>query len=132
MKILALDYGSRRIGLALGDSRLGLATPVGSLENRGEATLQSIVEKVKEHGVSLVLVGLPLTPTGREGQRASEVKEFFSRLRELMPQEVDMLLWDERDTTQEAYRLLQGHRKKRELKDSLSAYVLLLEYLESL
>ncbi|MEN3029091.1 MAG: Holliday junction resolvase RuvX [Aquificaceae bacterium] len=134
MKVLAVDYGSKRIGLALGDTRLGLAVPLGSIENRGGESLSFIREKAREKDVSLLLLGLPLTPSGREGQRAREVREFFQKLREVLPEKVEVILWDERDTTLEAYRMLKGvdWRKKRELKDSLSAYTLLLEYMESL
>ncbi|MCS7171218.1 MAG: Holliday junction resolvase RuvX [Aquificaceae bacterium] len=134
MKVLAIDYGSKRIGLALGDTRLGVAVPLASIENKGEDSLFKILEKVKEQGVSCVLVGLPLTPAGKEGQRAKEVREFFQHLRKVMPQEVEIRMWDERYTTLEAYRMLEGlsSKRKKELKDSVSAYAILLEYMESL
>ncbi|MCS6958143.1 MAG: Holliday junction resolvase RuvX [Aquificaceae bacterium] len=134
MKVLAIDYGTKRIGLAVGDTRLGVGVPLGSLLNKGEGTLLQIAEKVKEQSVSLVLLGLPLTPKGKEGQRAKEVRGFFQKLKEVLPEGVEVLLWDERYTTLEAYRMLEGQseKKKKELKDSLSAYAILLEYLESL
>ncbi|MEJ5339633.1 MAG: Holliday junction resolvase RuvX [Aquificaceae bacterium] len=134
MKVLAIDYGSKRIGLALGDTGLGIALPLESIENKGEKTLQSIVSKVKEHGVYLILVGLPLTPLGKEGQRAGEAREFSEKLKSLLPAGVEVILWDERYTTKEAYRMMEGFRpeKKKKIKDSLSAYVILLEYMESL
>lgn len=134
MKVLAVDYGSRRIGLALGDTRLGIAVPLESLENKGERTLLGLVEKIKELGVHAVVVGLPLTPSGKEGQRAREVREFTERLRAHLPEGVEILFWDERYTTIEAYSLMEGLKasKKKRLKDSLSAYVILLEYMESL
>ncbi|MCS6998685.1 MAG: Holliday junction resolvase RuvX [Aquificaceae bacterium] len=134
MKVLALDYGSKRIGLALGDTRLGLAVPLGSIENKGEDSLLLIKERVEEQSVSLLLLGMPLTPSGREGQRAKEVRQFLQKLRGVLPENVEVILWDERDTTLEAYRMLEGvhWKRKKELKDSLSAYALLLEYMESL
>jgi len=134
LKVLAIDYGSKRIGLALGDTRLGIALPLESIENRGEKTLRTIADKVKEFGAHIILIGLPLTPRGREGQRVKEVKDFLEKLKNFLSEDVEVLLWDERYTTKEAYRLMQDvNLKKREkLKDSLSAYLILLEYIESL
>lgn len=133
MRVLAIDYGSRRIGLAIGDTNLRIATPVETLENKGGA-LERIANIVKERQISLVLVGLPLTPSGKEGQRAKEVRSFVEALRSLLPEETEVRLWDERYTTEEALRLVHGLSisKKKELKDSLSAYVILTEYFESL
>ncbi len=134
MKVLAVDYGKKRIGLALGDTSLKVATPINSIQNSGEGAIREILSKVEEYKVSLILLGLPLTPSGKEGERAREVRAFFESLRTRLPEKVEILLWDERYTTKEAYHLMEGFnwRKKKNLKDSLSAYVILLEYIESL
>ncbi len=134
MKVLAIDYGSKRIGLALGDTTLGIALPLEVIENKGEKTLQVISNKVKDFVVHIFLLGLPLTQRGKEGQRAKEVKGFTEKLKEFLPEDVEIILWDERYTTEEAYRLMQGVglKRKERLKDSLSAYIILLEYMESL
>ncbi len=134
MKVLAIDYGSKRIGLALGDTRLGIALPLEGIENRGEKTLRTIADKVRELGAHIILIGLPLTPRGREGQRVREVKDFSEKLKNFLSEDVEVLLWDERYTTEEAYRLMQdvNPKKREKLKDSLSAYLILLEYIESL
>ena len=133
MRVLALDYGSKRIGLALGDSNLKIAVPLKSLRNH-ERVFSEIASILEEKGVDILLVGLPLTPSGAEGQRAKEVKDFVEKLKSCLPEHVEVVLWDERYTTQEALRLMEGlsPRKKKELKDSLSAYVILTEYFESL
>ncbi|MFN3599216.1 MAG: Holliday junction resolvase RuvX [Aquificaceae bacterium] len=134
MKVLAVDYGRKRIGLALGDTSLGLSIPIDSIKNSGEGVLSELLKRVEEYKVSLVLIGLPLTPSGKEGERAREVKAFFESLRSIIPEDVEMILWDERYTTEEAYRMMEGvgWKRKKDLKDSLSAYAILLEYLESL
>ncbi|ADO44878.1 Holliday junction resolvase YqgF [Hydrogenobacter thermophilus TK-6] len=133
MKVLALDYGSKRIGLALGDTSLNIASPLGVFENR-EGVVEKIRNLISEYRVSLLIVGLPLTPRGQKGQRAKEVEEFVKKLRESLPEEIELLMWDERYTTKEAYWLLQDlpPTKRKKLKDSLSAYIILKEYLESL
>lgn len=106
MKVLALDYGSKRIGLALGDTSLNIASPLGVFENR-EGVVEKIRNLISEYRVSLLIVGLPLTPRGQKGQRAKEVEEFVKKLRESLPEEIELLMWDERYTTKEAYWLLQ-------------------------
>ncbi|WP_448588228.1 Holliday junction resolvase RuvX [Thermocrinis sp.] len=130
MKVLSVDWGSKRIGLALGDTRLKLATPLKPIENNGEV-FNALISKVKQYEVDLILVGLPLTPSGKEGQRALEVRKFVQKLRELLPEDLPVEFWDERYTTEEAYRLMEGVKKKKEFKDSLSAYVMLIEFFES-
>ncbi|MFN3975460.1 MAG: Holliday junction resolvase RuvX [Aquificaceae bacterium] len=134
MKVLAVDYGRRRIGLALGDTNLKIAVPLGSIENRNQRVFEEISQRIKELGISVVLLGLPLTPSGREGERAKEVKDFLEALKSHIPEGVEIILWDERYTTKEAYSMMEGlkWKKKKELKDSISAYAILLEYLESL
>jgi len=132
LKVLAVDYGSKRIGLALGDTNLKIATPLGSVENKG-GLIEKIREIVEDYRVGVIVVGLPLTPRGNKGQRAKEVEEFVERLRHNF-EDTDIVLWDERYTTLEAMSLLEGASpfKKRKLKDALSAYVILKEYLDSL
>jgi len=131
LKVLAIDWGTKKIGLALGDTSLKLAVPLKPLYN-GEGVYSSILSVIREYGVNLVLLGLPLTPSGKEGQRALEVRKFAKELESILPEGVSLDFWDERYTTEEALRLAEGFRKKRELKDSLSAYVMLIEFFESL
>lgn len=131
LKVLAIDWGTKRLGLALGDTSLKLAIPLKPLYN-GERVYSSILSIIQEYGVNLVLLGLPLTPSGKEGQRALEVRKFAKELESMLPEGVSLDFWDERYTTEEALRLAEGFRKKRELKDSLSAYVMLIEFFESL
>lgn len=131
LKVLAIDWGTKRLGLALGDTSLKLAVPLKPLYN-GEGVYSSILSVIREYGVNFVLLGLPLTPSGKEGQRALEVRKFAKELESILPEVVSLDFWDERYTTEEALRLAEGFRKKRELKDSLSAYVMLIEFFESL
>lgn len=133
MKVLAIDYGNKRVGLALGDTNLKIASPFKVIENR-EDIWQKIRSIVEEHQVSVVLVGLPLTPRGNLGLRAKQVEEFVKNLKENLPEDIDIITWDERYTTREAYWLLENlpASKRKKLKDSVSAYVILKEYLETL
>ena len=129
MKVLSIDWGSKRIGLALGDAQLKLIVPLKPIDNDGRV-FDEILERVKQHRVDLILLGLPLTLSGKEGQRALEVREFARRLKQLLLEDVALEFWDERYTTEEALRL--AGNKKKEFKDSLSAYVILSEFFDSL
>ncbi|SHK25018.1 Holliday junction resolvase RuvX [Thermocrinis minervae] len=130
MKVLALDYGSKKIGVAIGDTELKIASPLTSFKN-GEAFFSYFKNLVEQYNVSLVVVGLPLTLRGKEGQRAQEVKEFVRKLREYLKDSVQIVLWDERFTTKEAYSYIAQlpSKKRKEIKDAMAAYVILKEYL---
>lgn len=102
-RILALDFGDARCGCALSDPTGTLATPIGAVERpasrKGLAQLAKIAD---ENAVDRVVVGLPLTLAGEEGQQARATREFAARLAELVFVPVDM--HDERLTTKQAER----------------------------
>lgn len=143
-KILAIDYGRARIGLAIADMPHGLAQPLATLEriNRNE-DMRRLRELVRDHGVKLILVGLPLRLDGTRGDMAEECERFAHRIRKQIGVPVEMV--DERLTSWEAERQLEeqfGRRskitdsasKKKPVEkfsvDSMAAAILLREYLE--
>jgi putative pre-16S rRNA nuclease len=103
MRILALDHGSARCGVAVSDPTGTLATPLGAVERpdtkRGLAALARLVE---DQGVERVLVGLPLTMRGEEGEQAERARTFAERLERKVSVPVE--LHDERLTTRLAER----------------------------
>jgi putative Holliday junction resolvase len=102
-RILALDFGDARCGCALSDPTGTLATPIGAVERPATRKgLQRLAELAREHEVDRVVVGLPLTLAGEEGEQASATREFAARLGELVSVPVDM--HDERLTTRQAER----------------------------
>ena len=132
-RILGVDYGARRIGLAVSDAEGHIAFPEGTLERRGERRdLESLCALVKEKGVVAIVVGLPLHLDGRRGPEAQAAEAFGRRLSEATGVPVEML--DERWTTQEADRALRESgrkgRKKRQVIDAVAATLLLRTYLE--
>ena len=131
MKIIAIDFGTKRVGLAIGDTDLGIAVPKGVLRNDANL-LDRIEDIVRSKGVNKVVVGLPLTPSGREGERAKLVREFAEALRKRL-KDVDIEFWDERYSTMEAESRLRDlpPRKRREVLDAISAQIILEEYLHS-
>lgn len=98
MKVLALDYGSARTGVAVSDPSGTLARPLEIVEGAGsEDGLARIAELVREHDAERVVVGLPLTMSGEHGEQAAETERFVSRLRETL--DVPVESFDERFTT---------------------------------
>jgi putative Holliday junction resolvase len=98
VKVLALDYGSARTGVAVSDPTGTVARPVGVVERAGsDDGLAQLAELVREQEAELVVVGEPLTMRGEPGEQAAETEEFVSRLRETL--DVPVESFDERFTT---------------------------------
>jgi putative Holliday junction resolvase len=144
VRILALDYGRARIGMAIADAQTALAQPLGTLDriNRNE-DMRRLRELVREHGVRQIVVGLPLRLDGTRGDMAEEAARFGQRVHKQLGLPVEMV--DERLTSWEAERLLEeqqgrtihaapGKKKKKENEkmgvDAMAAALILKEYLD--
>jgi putative Holliday junction resolvase len=133
-RILGLDVGQARIGVAVSDpwGMTAQGLDVISLEDEEEA-LMRIKALVEERGVSKVVVGLPRNMDGSLGSQAQWTMEFAEKLRERVPVPVEM--WDERLTTVWAERILIGagvrRRKRRDVVDQVAAAILLQSYLDA-
>jgi putative Holliday junction resolvase len=104
MRVLALDYGRTRCGVALSDPTGTLATPQQPIERPGEeAGMARIAELVRDLEVKTVVVGLPLTLRGENSDQTRETREFAARLAEAVAP-VPVALADERLTTAQARR----------------------------
>lgn len=98
MKVIALDYGAARTGVAVSDATGTIARPIGVVERaRSSAGLTRITELVVQHEAELVVVGLPLTLRGERGSQALETDEFVSALADML--DVPIETYDERFTT---------------------------------
>ena len=104
--ILAVDYGRKRMGLAIADLRVRIPQPLSTLErvNRNE-DMRRLRELAREHGVRQIVVGLPLLLDGTRGEMAEEAARFAQRVRKQIGVPVEMV--DERLTSWEAERLLE-------------------------
>ena len=134
MRILALDYGTKRVGVAISDELEMIATPLGYLDAQPrEKLLDQIAQLVAERGVGLVVVGMPRNMDGSYGPAAEQVREFVEMLEKRLS--VPVKTWDERLTTAQAEKLLlqaDVSRKKRKKKvDHIAAAILLQSYLDS-
>ena len=132
MRILALDLGEQRIGVALSDSLGWLATPLIVLKcSSREAELAAIAELVRKHQPEQVIVGYPRSMNGTAGPQAQLVDRYVERLRTRL--QVPVILWDERLSTAQAERLVHetGRRVRRERIDAAAAAVILQSYLDA-
>lgn len=132
-RILALDLGKRRIGLAVSDE-LGLtAQGLPTIERKNlRVDLERLRQVIADRSVSRILIGNPLHMSGREGAQSGWVREFAEKLRVAAGLEVQ--LWDERLTTRQASRVLResgiGIEKRARAVDQLSAVLILQSFLD--
>jgi putative Holliday junction resolvase len=131
--VLALDYGTRRIGIAVSDEAAEFAFPAGVLACQGrQRDLEALRELIAERSIQRVVVGLPVHMDGRCGETAMAAKGFANAIAEMTGLPVEML--DERWTTREAERALResrsGRKRRRAAADSAAATLLLRCYLE--
>ena len=133
MRVLALDVGDRRIGVAVSDA-LGLtAQPLTIVERRSDAAdLDAIAALATRYGVSLIVVGLPLTMRGTRGPQADKVERFAASLRR---RALSVQLVDERLTTVQGTRVLRelgrSARSQKRAIDQVAAQLILQHYLET-
>jgi putative Holliday junction resolvase len=130
MRVLALDYGSARCGVAISDATGTIATPIESVERpaskRGFATLCRLVQ---EREVETVVVGLPLSLSGSDTAQTTETREFAERLRARLGDSVPVEMHDERFTTRMAQQMAGPHTTA---EDSRAAAHLLESWLSAL
>jgi putative pre-16S rRNA nuclease len=131
-RILALDVGKRRIGVAISDPLGIIARPYLTIQ-RDKQSVEKIHEVVKELGVAQIVIGLPLYLNGSEGEQAADVRAFAQKLKEAIST-VEIHFQDERLTTVEAEERLAdrrgGWRKKKNRIDAFAAAGILESYLQ--
>jgi len=135
MRILALDHGTKRVGVAVSDPMKMIAQPLEFIAPEPFAAfLQRLHVLILEKEVELILIGMPRNMDGSYGPAALKVQEFVAVLKESIA--VPIKLWDERLTSAQANRFLiaaQVRRSKRKEKvDQTAAAILLQSYLDSL
>jgi len=135
MKILALDVGTKTIGMAVSDKLGILATPAGCYKRKTlKKDLEYFDEYIKKNNIEKVIVGYPVYLDGKESKMTKYVKKFYYKIKDRWGIEVE--LWDERLTTEEAIEILKennikDYKKIKEKKDEISAALILRSYLEA-
>lgn len=135
MKIMGLDYGDRRIGVAVSDVFGWTAQGVETIERRKEGEeFHRISELAKEHEIEAIVVGLPKNMNGSIGPRGEICMAFAEDLRSKL--NLPVHLWDERLTTVSAHRTLLeadvSRKKRKDVVDKMAAGLILQNYLDSM
>ncbi|MBQ7345990.1 MAG: Holliday junction resolvase RuvX [Oscillospiraceae bacterium] len=131
-KILAVDYGDARTGIAISDLLCSIVGSTTVIHSRNQdKTLEKILELVAQNAVGELVVGLPKNMDGTEGPRAELCRAFAARLEEASG--LPVKLWDERRTTVEAHNILSQHnyhgKKRKDTVDAVAASLILEGYL---
>ncbi len=134
-RILALDPGTKRIGVAVSDEMGWIAQPLETFERRSlDADVAHIQALVRRHDAREVLMGMPFRLDGRVGPEAESVQRFIDVLEQRLP--VPVVAWDERLTSKSAEDLLieanVSRKKRKGAVDRVAAALLLQSYLEAL
>ncbi|KAF5067226.1 putative pre-16S rRNA nuclease [anaerobic digester metagenome] len=139
MRVLSLDVGDRRIGVAVSDPTGFLATGLGVIKRDGSpqgniAAVQQVLEQIKAYDVRLVVAGLPKNMDGTVGFQARKVLDFIEELKKVWDGEV--LTWDERLTTVSAHMVMAQKKTKINQRkndvDKIAACFILQGFLDSI
>lgn len=133
MKIMSVDFGDARTGLAMCDKTEFLASPIGVVhEKRFEHAVEKVAAAAIENKAEAVIVGLPLNMNGSEGPRSELCRTFAAELSEKIS--VPVRMWDERQTTVSAAGYLNQTdtrgKKRKEVIDAVAAVIILDSYLQ--
>ena len=133
-RIMGIDYGDARTGVALSDLLCSIVGSTCVVPSRNtDKAVADIVRMAKEKEVGTIVVGLPRNMNGTEGPRAELCREFAARLERETGLEV--VLWDERRTTVEAHNILSQHnyhgKKRKDTVDAVAASLILEGFLNS-
>lgn len=135
MKVMGLDLGDARTGVALSDELKFLAQSYGTIYNKDKEDLLNQLDSViKDNNVDTVVIGLPKNMNGTIGERGEMAKEFALMIEERF--NLKTVMWDERLTTVSAHRVLSEAnvrgKKRKKVVDTVSAVFILQCYLDSL
>jgi putative Holliday junction resolvase len=133
-RILGIDYGTKRTGIAVTDPLRIIASGLDTVST--EALEGYLTQYLAAEEVECIVVGMPLYPDGNPAQIAPQVEDFVKKLKKLFP-DIEVITWDERYTSEEAKRIiLQSGAKKKQrrdksLVDKISAALILEDYLKA-
>lgn len=138
MRALALDIGDSRIGVALSDPLGITAQPLLTIERKKEDCLERLATLVRDHKVGTIVIGIPLMLSGEVGEQAKKVQVLSEQIRTActsVNEALQIVFWDERLTTVQAERVIQGSklkdRERRASLDRVSAALILAAFLDS-
>ncbi len=134
MRMICVDYGDARIGLAVCDETEMLASPLATIKSLSmRKNIDNVARIAHEEGAGRIVVGLPLNMDGTEGARANKTKAFGNVLAKVSG--IDVVYFDERLSSVEAEYIMDmnmvGKNKRKDIVDRIAAQVILQSYLDS-
>ncbi len=136
MRIMGIDYGDSRVGIALSDPLCITAQGLTTLPNKVyDKMLSKLIALVSEHSVDKIVLGMPRNLNGTLGERASVTESFLEDLKRELP-DMEIVLWDERLTTVQATGILNvtntRGKDRKNVIDTVAASIILQSYLDYL
>ena len=133
MKIMAVDYGESRTGIAVSDVTEFLASPVGIIKEKNTLkAIEKIAQQAKQLGAQLIVIGNPVNMDGTRGERSEKCTFVAQEVAKLVDIPVEM--WDERATTKTALNMLTDNgtfgKKRKEVLDAVAATVILENFMQ--
>lgn len=135
MKYLGIDFGEKRVGLALGDDTVKLASPFRIIDNKGlDKLLAELAELIEGEGIGQIVVGVPYSlnkkNNNKVGEQEQAVIDFISRLG--MATVVPIAREDERFTSAQVDKMMEGEKLPGGKRDAISAMLILQSYLDKI
>lgn len=135
MRILGIDYGDRRTGIAMSDETEFLASALTTIKGQdADFVAQQVADICKEHQIGKIVLGLPKNMDGSSGFRVEHTMNFKTKLETLMP-DMEIVMYDERMTTMAAAQFMNitdvRGKKRKDSIDMLAAKIILQDYLDS-
>jgi putative Holliday junction resolvase len=131
-RIMGIDYGSVRIGIALSDPMQIISRPYKVILNKGKEVFFEIKKIIESQNVGKVVLGLPYKLDGGDSEKTIEVREFKKHLKEVIS--IPIILWDETYTTSDANEILKemgyNTRESRKVVDKIAASIILKDFLD--
>ncbi|HIU88230.1 MAG TPA: Holliday junction resolvase RuvX [Candidatus Avilachnospira avistercoris] len=141
-RIMGLDYGSKTVGVALSDALKVIVSPYETIfrekEGKLRPTLRRLLEICQDEDVERIVLGLPLNMDGTEGERAERTRSFMELLRHRLDEngmDIDIMLWDERLSTEEALEVLRRSDiapcEQKSFVDKVAAAIILEDFMRN-
>ena len=132
---MGIDYGTRRIGVAISDPGCTMALPFQIIDVKADGShIKNILKTIKDYNITKIVVGLPYNMDGSIGDSGKKVIEWTEQLKEIL--NIPIILWDERLTTFEAHDILKGNNvkgiKRKNIVDKIAASLILKDYLNTI
>lgn len=132
MRVMAIDYGKNRVGIALSDPLGVISQPLTTIKVKSQKALfGQILEIIQQSDVGLIIIGNPLSHKGEATKMSEQISRFMKQLKKMT--DIEIKLWDERFTSQYAMNLMKEIKvkKQKDLVDQVAASIMLDEYLRS-